>query len=219
MTYDILIPSNAKTKELYDLTAGVIKNLREVEDVIKYNIVIIEQQKDKDYGDVTTLHYSFPFNYHKCLNYGVSKTENPHIVLCNNDLAFSKGWAENLHKGFLMGYRSLSPYCLRASPRWFPKGQHVVEGYNIGIHITGWCIAVERSVIKDIGGLSEAVDFWYSDNIYGEQIKRAQIRHAIVCCSYVTHTISATLNTNTTGDKHSLTGEQKKKYDEALRKL
>lgn len=189
-----------------------------MENIIKYNIVVIEQQ-DCDYEGVTTLHYDFAFNYHRCLNLGISQTKNPYIVLCNNDLVFEKDWAENLHEGFSMGYRSLSPYCKTWTRQWFPSGRYIIEGYTIKIHIVGWCIAVERNVIKEIGGLNEGVEFWYSDDIYGIQIKNLGIVHGMVCCSFVHHMTSKTLDTCNIHERVILTGLQKKKFDETLRTM
>ncbi len=216
-TFDIILVSNASSEALYNLTRNTILNLKTVEAKVRYNIVVVEQTS-RDYS-VQTLHYDFPFNYNRCLNYGISKTSNDYIVLCNNDLNFERLWAERLLVGFSMGYRSLSPYCKTASRRWLPQGAHLIEGYNIGIHITGWCIAVKRDVIKEIGGLCEDVDFWYSDNIYGKQIEKARIKHAIVCHAYVNHMTSLTLNSNPADVKGKYTVAQKKKYDQALIKL
>jgi hypothetical protein len=217
MTWDIIIVSNAVSEGLYALTQNTIRNLRAIEGKIKYNIVFIEQTK-KDFS-AKTIHYDFPFNYNKCLNLGISRTENDVLVLCNNDLHFEKGWAERLNMGFMMGYRSLSPYCKTASRRWLPMGNHLIEGFNIGIHITGWCIALKRDVLKEIGGLCEEVDFWYSDNIYGKQIEKAKIKHAIVCNAFVNHMTSLTLNSSTAESKSKFTVGNKKKYDQALIKL
>ena len=214
---DVLILSNAKDVQCMNITLNALISLRNAKNVTPFNIVVIEQQKNITYDGVKTLHYDFKFHYHKCLNYAISKTKNKHIVMCNNDLEFEDYWADKLMIAFGMGYRSLSPYCRRSHK--VDSGDHLYEGYIVGVHILGSCIAVERNVIKEIGGLNEDVEFWYSDNIYGEQIKKAKVKHALVCNSFVTHTASSTLNTVANMERRRITGGQKKKYQKALKNL
>jgi hypothetical protein len=62
--------------------------------------------------------------------------------------------------------------------------------------------------------LNEGVSFWYSDNIYGEQIKHAGVKHALVCSSFVTHLGSSTLRAvRDPKMKRRLTTEQKKSFE------
>ncbi|MCX6328209.1 MAG: hypothetical protein NTZ85_01660 [Bacteroidia bacterium] len=217
MTFDIIILSNAHNDKCLNITKKVIKNLREVEDIIKYNIIIVEQTA-RNY-DVTTLHYDFPFNYNKLMNMAISQTKNKYVILCNNDLVFHKKWAENIYRAFSMGYKSLSPYCPNVTN--LGKGDHLIEGYIIAVHICGWCICIDRDIISQIGGLNEDVEFWYSDNIYGEQIRRAGIKHALVCNAFVEHTCygSNTLKSMPRAAQYDYTVKQLTSYNKALQSL
>jgi hypothetical protein len=42
--------------------------------------------------------------------------------------------------------------------------------------------------------LDEAYEFWYSDNVHAEQLKRAGIEHYLICAVQVNHITSQTLN-------------------------
>lgn len=212
MTYDIIFISSAKGKGK-TLTQSAIKSLIDSKDVIDFNIVVIESQKGVKYAGATTYNYDFKFNYNKCLNLGISKTENKYIVLCNNDLIFEKRWADKLHIGFQMGFLSLSPYC-KTTLGLKNTGSHIINGYQIAKHLAGWCIAVDRGIFKEIGKLNEAVVFWYSDNVYKDQIKAKKIKHGLVCNSFVTH-LGGGSNTLKTLDKNKMsfyTKKQRIKY-------
>ena len=66
-------------------------------------------------------------------------------------------------------------------------------GYEIGKHVLGWCIIVDRIVMDKIGGFDTPVSFWFSDDVYAEQIKAAGIKHALVGTSRVRHLTSKSL--------------------------
>ena len=129
------------------------------------------------------LYYDFEFNYNKCLNLGFSVCNSKYVAFCNNDLSFRDNWAKN---AVAAGYLSVSP-----SPKHTFRG--VIEGYKIGKQVLGWCIIVDRVVMDRIGGFDYPVNFWYSDNVYAEQLKAAGIKHALVGNSIVRHLESQSL--------------------------
>lgn len=189
---DVLIPSYAKSETLKEVTDNCLKSLFESSEKVRFNAVVLEQNEEVEY-DVTTLHYDFPFNYNKVLNYGISKTKSPYIILSNNDVHFHKGFAEALLRVFDMGYLSISPYCPKAHKE-FETGNHIIKGNITGKTLPGWCIAVKRDIFKIIGKLNEDVEFFFSDNAYCEQLNQAGITHALVCNSFVTHLGSKTFD-------------------------
>jgi len=136
------------------------------------------------------LYYDFEFNYNKCLNLGFSVCNSKYVAFCNNDLYFDVNWAINAVSA---GYLSVSPTAKHTF-----KG--VVEGYTVGSsrkkqgQILGWCIIVDRVVMEMIGGFDTPVKFWYSDDVYAEQLKAAGIKHALVGNSRVKHFTSRSLN-------------------------
>ena len=129
------------------------------------------------------LYYDFEFNYNKCLNLGFSVCNSKYVAFCNNDLSFRDNWAKN---AVAAGYLSVSP-----SPKHTFRG--VIEDYKIGKQVLGWCIIVDRVVMDRIGGFDYPVNFWYSDNVYAEQLKAAGIKHALVGNSIVRHLESQSL--------------------------
>ena len=136
------------------------------------------------------LYYDFEFNYNKCLNLGFSVCKSKYVAFCNNDLHFGQDWAKNAVSA---GYLSVSP-----TAKHIFKG--VREGYAVGSsrkkqgQILGWCIIVDRIVMERIGGFDTPVKFWYSDNVYAEQLKAVGIKHALVGSSKVKHFTSRSLN-------------------------
>lgn len=148
--------------------------------------LLTTKQKEKGVKG-KTLYYKTEFNYNWCLNLGFSVCTSRYTAFCNNDLLFESGWAKNaveaMQKG---GYLSASP-----TPRHIFKGVH--EGYKIGKQLLGWCIITDREVFERIGRFDEAVTFWYSDDVYADQLKRAGIKHILVGNSRVKHLGSVTL--------------------------
>jgi len=219
MTFDIILVSNATGKGK-SFTENAIKSILSSKGQIDFNIIVIEQIKGIAYENATTINYDFKFNYNKCLNLGISKTKNKYVVLCNNDLQFHKQWAENLFKGFKAGFMSLSPYCKRTL-RNKDIGNHILQGYQIARHVAGWCIAIDRDILEKIGKINDDVEFWYSDNIYANQLIKAKIKHGLICNSFVTHIDggSKTLGVQPRERNLNLTRDQLKKYNKAKIKV
>lgn len=222
MRYDVIILSYALNSKMAGVTMDCIKSLKLAEDAVKFDILVLESGQDIKFDGAKTIFYKEKeFCYNRSLNYGISITNNPYILCCNNDLFFHRGFAENLYNAFAMGYKSLSPYCSYSHPRHFRKGDYLATGLQVGVHVAGWCIAVEREMIKSIGGFNEQVDFWYSDNIYADQLRKNKIQHALVCNAYVDHIGlgSQTLSKLDRNKSLQLTRYQRKKYIEGVMML
>lgn len=184
---DIVIVSNSETSLLRGMTSMAIRTARDNAGIDVGKIVVIEQCRwRKPYKGTKTLHYDFEFNYNKCLNLGFSVCKSQYVAFCNNDLHFGKNWALNAILAIKDGYLSVSP----TQKHIFPG---ILPGYEIGKHILGWCIIMDRIVMDRIGQFDCPVDFWYSDNVYALQIQAAEVKHALVGNSYVRHFTSTTL--------------------------
>ncbi len=219
MTIDVIIVADSRNSRLRRITTTAIRTLLASDDVIKFNIVVVEGNKSVSHANVTTLHYDFPFNYNKCLNYGLSHTSNEIVMVCNNDLVFTGGFMRGILMAMKMGYDSVSP--ISPGCDWhknFDTGNYVVDGYDIGKHIAGWCIATTRNVIRKIGGFDESVDFWYSDNLYARQLKTNGFKHCLACNSLVYHVQSSTLKTLPKSKLVHYTQGQLESYQEGLKK-
>ena len=185
---DIVFVSNSLNSYLWMMTANAIRTARINAGVDIGKIVVTEQcLYANPFADAQTLYYDFPFNYNKCLNLGFSVCESEYVAFCNNDLYFGDRWAKNIIRAMEEnGY-------LSASPVHKHQFNGIREGYTIAREVLGWCIVAHRSVIETIGGFAEPVEFWYSDDVYAEQLKKHGIKHILVGTSYVKHLRSVTL--------------------------
>lgn len=184
---DIIIPTRTDDEYSRAITQASIHNLRDCEPSnVNFNVVLCEQIKGgKDYDGVDLmLHYDFPFIFNKVLNYGASHCNAEYIMFNNNDLMYSRGFLTPLFIGAQMGYESLSPSDPRNDKY---TDEPYIEGYGIGKELKGWSIFCKRDMFERIGHFNEGVNFWYSDNLYADQLKKAGIKHARATHSHVVH--------------------------------
>lgn len=194
MFYDLIIVSKSSTKRLQQVTQQTIDSARKDCDL---NVIIIETsglQVEYNCVDIY-VQYTGQFNYNRALNQGLQYAKGDIHILANNDLIFHPGWSEIGELMILNGFGSASALSQEPRQRGFKRGDYIYEGYNIGTHLCGWCIFVTRETINKIGKLDESFDFWYSDNVYAEQLKKAGIRHGLFCNAQVDHITSVTLKT------------------------
>ncbi len=220
-TVDVIIPSDGT--ELYSrvITEASIKSLRsslKENSKYRFNVVVVEQNKTitHPYAD-KVLYYNFPFNYNRVLNLGISETSGDFVMLCNNDLIYHTGFFDEMLRAFRIGYLSLSPTNpLRSKPTVHP----IIEGYGINHDLMGWCIVTKRKLFDRIGKIDEGVSFWYSDNLYADQLKYYKIQHARVAMSFVSHigSGSTSLRKLSPEEKKDFTTHQKHYYQEARKK-
>jgi len=208
---DIIIVSNGRNGYLRTVTKHGIDTCVMSSSLITFNFIIIEQAKHVVYKipRVKTMHYDFEFNYNRCLNLGLKHSTTKYVALCNNDLDFRPFWAENIIAA--MGNTYLS-----ASPSRYGQRKGIAEGYEIAKQLNGWCIVINRAVLDKIGKLDEGVKFWYSDDIYADQLRAQGIKHILVNHSFVRHLGSRTLRTDRNG--RDLMRKQRKNYIEARKK-
>lgn len=138
-------------------------------------------------------------NYNNALNNGIEKSKAPYVALCNNDLIFTKGW-DNAAMRALELYDSISP--IDPYLHTITKNE---EGYKIAQQLCGWCIIVKRSTLDKIGRLDERAKFWRSDYLYGLQLKRKKLKHAVIADCKVIHLGSQTLMQLSEQERYNLT--------------
>jgi hypothetical protein len=154
MTIDIIILSYDKSPNHRKLTENAILSLKQSENIIKFNIIIVETNKNAlTYDNVTTLYLPFPFNYNKALNWAISKCNNEYICMANNDLIFNMNWADILIT-YMSKYKvlSASPFSRinRVNLNTYNINSGIYKGYSIGLELLGWCIVVNRNIFKKI---------------------------------------------------------------------
>ena len=210
MTYDLIMVVASKDKELIRMTQAAIDSC--LADGAEVNVIIVETYQATKYNGVNeTIVYTGTFNYNHCLNLGIQKAKNDIVILANNDIFFEKGWSSIGYTMIKYNYLSASALSTDPRQRRFKRGNYAYEGYMIGYHLTGWCIFAQRELFKIIGNLDEITNFWYSDDIYAEQLKHKKIIHALICNVTVLHYGSRTLVKQNRGRKVELTYAEAKK--------
>ena len=188
MSYDLIIVSQS-VGDLIQMTENCIASARQ--DNADLNIIIVETGNPYKYDVDKIVEYNGEFNYNRALNLGLKYAKNDIHILANNDIIFYPGWSQigDLMKTY--GYHSAS--ALSQSCKGYEYCDKAYEGYNISSVLTGWCIFMDKYCHEQIGPLDETVSFWYSDNLYAEQLQAAGITHALFCNVRVDHITSRTL--------------------------
>lgn len=215
MIPSVVIASYAKSKEHLLLTKQAIQTalLCGIND-----IVVVETMHDITYDNVKTVQYpkNDVFCYNRALNIGLAHAQNRYVALCNNDVIFKKGF-ENI--GLYMNLndiKSASPKCPNTHKNILTPHEYAYFGYRIGIELCGWCICIDTEILPLINGkLDETYLFWFSDNAYGDQLIKANIKHALINAVEVIHLESRTLKTLPRSQTIEYTLEAEKKYRNA----
>lgn len=210
MKYDLIIVAQSKDRDLIMMTQNTINTC--LSDGADVNVILVETYMPTKYDHVDEyINYEGDFNYNHALNLGIEKAKGDIFILANNDLMFQRGWSTIGHSMKLNGYLSAS--ALSNDPRQIgcKRGDYAYEGYDIGFQLTGWCIFVTRECIERIGKLDERHIFWFSDNIYGQQLKDAGIIHALICNVHVLHLGSRTLRKSPAKDRYKFTHAERKR--------
>jgi glycosyltransferase involved in cell wall biosynthesis len=189
MYYDLIIVSQSRA-ELIPMTQQCINSA--IFDTDDINVILIETGQPYKYKGVSKfIEYNGEFNYNRALNMGLKYVKGDVHILANNDIIFHKGWSEIGELMQLNGYHSAS--AISSGHKGFERGDLIYEGYDIAKQLTGWCIFMDRYCLDKIGQLDETVAFWYSDDLYALQIRKAGIKHGLFCNIQVDHITSRTL--------------------------
>lgn len=200
---DVIILSYAKNVQLRKITEEAIVTLLNSEESIKFNVIVVESNIDCspfEFENCNTIYPKKKFGYNKYMNIALDLTKNKYVCLCNNDLIFHKGWASEILYQFQTDQTlmSASPICSNVSNSKYPKiNSGNYYGYEIGKHVSGWCIFLDRRIINKIGKLDESFKFWYCDNDYANTLMKFNIKHVLISTAIVDHLNSRTLISET----------------------
>ncbi|MFA5586110.1 MAG: glycosyltransferase [Saccharofermentanales bacterium] len=188
---DIVILSWAKTEYLKNMTVFCIKNLFKTEKDINFNVFLLESNSGVQYKFNNNVHVKYmneSFGYHKFMNIGRKLGNSEYVVLCNNDLRFTKNWVSNIILEMEKDKDLLSacPYEPNTNKNLQSSG-NIVYGYETRTHMNGWCIFQRRKIYDIIGDLDENFDFWCCDDDYGMSLRYYNIKHALIKNSVVHH--------------------------------
>jgi len=181
----ILILSNTANPEYYNILEECVNSLQ------GYEAVVVETNsklKGKNMPLASKCKFIFPeepFNYNRFLNLGIDTITDDKILISNNDVVYHEGSLDVLSQALDI-YNSVSPKDYNNNKHeFFYDG--TVEGYDIGVHITGCSIGVTRKTLNTIGKFDEAFKFWYQDNDYANLLKKHNLKHALVPEAMITH--------------------------------
>lgn len=213
MKVDIVILSNAKNADLKSTTQQAVDSCLKSDDGIDFNIIVIEQNDNVIYTGCN-VHYNYDdFNYNRSMNRGIGLGDAQYICLCNNDLVFKENWCSilitSMQKHELL---SACPICPHVQHHRLSLKEDIYFGYRNSHEVSGWCIMINRDILKIIGKLDEEFPFWFADNVYSEQLKSHGIKHAVVTKSVVEHLGSKTLNTLRGKEKDAITHDEMKRF-------
>ncbi len=188
-------------------------------DEANMNITVVETFKKYKYKGVDEiLLYSGPFNYNRALNQGLKNAKGDIYILANNDIIFHKGWSVIGYDMINNGFDSGSALSTDSRQRHFQRGNYVYPYYTVGTYLTGWCIFLTKDCYQKIGKLDESFEFWYSDNIYADQLQAKGLRHGLFCNVQVDHITSQTLITKPGNERRRLSFGATRNY-ENLKKI
>jgi len=100
---------------------------------------------------------------------------------------------------------SASPLCPKTQGATFKTGPNIDYGYSNAKHLSGWCIFTDRFLYEIIGLIDEDFPFWFADNAYAEQLKKHNVKHALIRNSWVEHKGSRTLKTLDKSEENAAT--------------
>lgn len=189
---DCCIISNAKTPELKRVTERGIETLTQSEKDIQFNIFVVESNKDVNYdiyANTKTIYTDLPFGYNKYLNLALEHGNSPFVCLCNSDLTYEKYWASSIIEEMQKNPNllSASPFCPQLYQAQYFYGSNVHYGYTVRLQLNGWAIFQQRKIYGKLKELNTEVNFWFSDNIYADQLIYHKIPHALIVNSVVNH--------------------------------
>ena len=179
----VSILSNTANPEYYNMLEECVNSLQ------GYEAVVVETNS-KLKGKNIPLNCKFifpdePFNYNRFLNLGIETINDDKILISNNDVVYQEGSLAKLSEA-LDVYDSVSPKDLNNHKHEFFYDKPS-EGYDIGVHITGCSIGVNRKTLNKIGKFDESFKFWYQDNDYANLLKKHNLKHALIPEAITTH--------------------------------
>jgi len=196
-TVNAVILTRTVDDVVFQMTKTCVESLLEHgQDDATIHVTIVESGPEGIQGLVypgawNTIRPDCAFNFHAFLNCGIAAQQADSYLLCNNDLLFHTGWLRALlDASKVAGLGSASPMSpglesqelLRKNSR-----SQFKVGYQVAREISGWCLLVSADTLRQIGPLDESFDFYFADYDYGLELRRRNIKHALVFDSKVSH--------------------------------
>lgn len=195
MLINAIILTNTKDLSYYEMTNKCIDTLVASSTLHEFKIFVFESNQDAiskgfiyHQPEVEVLIPNEPFNFNRFYNLGLEKCKGEYVWLLNNDLIFDPGSTDKALEAF-----NIDPELQSVSP-WDPRthsdhksSASLLYGYTIIRYVCGWAILAKKSLFDVIGPYDERFIFWYQDNDYSENLKKHNIKHALVRDAVVNH--------------------------------
>lgn len=185
----IIILSYTKDTEFLQMLKNCVASIHKSCKNLKYEIIVVETgnllyELNVDY----IIKPNEKFNYNRFLNIALEQTDSSEFVLIsNNDTLYTKNSIKTMLSALKSKYDSVSPWEPSFHPNIHRHNHDFYEGHIIRKHITGWSILVRMDALKKIGKFDEQFDFWGQDDDYGLNLKKNNLKHALVRKSIVYH--------------------------------
>ena len=221
MNIDAIILSNSKELSHYGMTCRTINSLKDSDKCNNIKKIIVVESKNITefkqsgfiYPDCDMIHPNENFGYNKFLNIGLKNSNSDWVLICNNDLFFTKDWLEEAKKVIDShpNINSFSPIC----PNWHLHQNitdDLIEGYTVSKEVCGGCLLLNKSLITKYELFDEQFDFWYQDNDYAMVLQTNNEPHGLIGKSKVYHIVSASHNLMDDNLRNEMTYGQQQKF-------
>lgn len=200
---DIIILSNTNNDLIYNMNLDCINSLLDTADRKYLNqVILIESNKQENYVYPDIVKKIKPlevFHFHRFVNIGLKESKSEFIAICNNDLIFTENWFSEILKiknidPNIMSFSPVDPYNKNVNYNKYGEIDYFL-GYNIRSEIAGWCIVVDRKILKIKNLFDNRYSFYFADNDYSMTLRKNSIKNALVLKSIVYHLGSKNSNT------------------------
>jgi len=212
MEIDVIILSYARNETIIQMNNTCIDSINSSTNKHKFNIILIETDVSKNHSyhqkNVTVIQPNIEFNYNRFLNIGLEYCKNNWILITNNDTIYHPNFIENMLYANENDNELMSMSCI--DDDWFRhvnfnRNVPVHYGHNVGLELTGWCIFLNKEIIKTIGKFDERFTFWYQDDDYSRNLIKHNLKHGLISNAKVTHLLSKSHDFIESSKKYNMT--------------
>lgn len=196
MSIDVICLTDTYDNSMYEVTNRVIKSVRISEKNVKFNIILLESNKETNFTYENVDVYIRPeeeFNYNKYLNIANEYLTSDWVLVTNNDVIYQREWFSKILEIYNKrpDIESFSPkevlFYSTIYGDHFDSEDDYFESYRVTESVMGWSLVMRKRVWDEIYPWDENFDFYYQDNDYAKTIESKGIKHAVVRDSLTLH--------------------------------
>jgi len=193
---DVICLTDTYDNSMYEVTNRVIKSVRISEKNVKFNIILLESNKETNFTYENVDVYIRPeeeFNYNKYLNIANEYLTSDWVLITNNDVIYQREWFSKILEIYNKrpDIESFSPkevlFYSTIYGDHFDSEDDYFESYRVTESVMGWSLVMRKRVWDEIYPWDENFDFYYQDNDYAKTIESKGIKHAVVRDSLTLH--------------------------------